>query len=647
MIRSAILILPFAWLSAPVLAQSTWYVDASATAPGAGTLANPWTTVTEALAQTLVVDGDTVLVAPGHYFNEAIDFAGKAVTVQGTAGAANTILHGQAPPGGGLPIRPVVWFTNGEGPNSQLSGFTLRDGHGYQTDPASPQTFGGNLYIASASPTLTDLRFEANAGGVSRGGAAYSSNSTVEYSNCIFTGFGGGVLDADSGGALAADSAVGVTNCVFLDVSARLGGAIAVYGGQLTVAASEFRQCTATTWFGGAIYHSSGIAAIDGSSFLDNASGSSGGALDADQAYLTNCSFVGNTAGLFGLGDGGGVSAGLVFATDCRFDGNSAPSGGGAYALGTSVFDRCMFTGNLAHGFAPVHYGGALHTGSLVRSRHCIFAGNSAIAAPGQLAAGGATYNGQYESCTFYGNEAPLGAGPAASHGELDECIAHGNRDPQGIVDQLANSTANHCLVQGGWPGSANLDAPPLFWDALGGDFHLQPGSPAIDAGAAGGIPDPDGTARDLGALTFDPAWCGEGCPGALGTSYCVANPNSTGQAAVVAAYGYPAVADNALVLTVQDLPPSQFGYFLMGSAQGFLPGFGGSDGNLCLAGLLVRLNDRIELSSTAGTAARLLDLPSRPQITAGTTWHFQYWTRDQNAGFTSNTSDAVTIQFL
>lgn len=44
----------------------------------------------------------------------------------------------------------------------------------------------------------------------------------------------------------------------------------------------------------------------------------------------------------------------------------------------------------------------------------------------------------------------------------------------------------------------------PLFVDPGNGDFHLQPGSPAIDAGDPNSPPDPDGSRADMGALAFD-----------------------------------------------------------------------------------------------------------------------------------------------
>ena len=83
------------------------------------------------------------------------------------------------------------------------------------------------------------------------------------------------------------------------------------------------------------------------------------------------------------------------------------------------------------------------------------------------------------------------------------------------------NCVADHNLIwgnqidyEGQIPGANDLSADPRFVDPVEHDFHLQPDSPAIDAGTASGAPDVDlaGTARpqgdgfDLGAYEIPPA---------------------------------------------------------------------------------------------------------------------------------------------
>ncbi len=139
------------------------------------------------------------------------------------------------------------------------------------------------------------------------------------------------------------------------------------------------------------------------------------------------------------------------------------------------------------------------------------------------------------------------------------------------------------------------------------------------------------------------------GTTGQIGTSYCQALANSSGQAASIAATGSEMVAANDLTLSAAGLPVGQFGYFLMSTSQAFQPGFGGSQGILCLGSPIVRFNQNVLTSSPMGTVSFPVDLTALPGgtvISSGQAWNFQYWTRDANPAPTSNTSDAVTILF-
>ena len=96
------------------------------------------------------VDGDTVLVANGIWTgdgNKNLDFGGKAITVTSENGAENCIINCEGDGRG-------FYFGNGEGENSEVSGFTITNG--FDVD-------GGGLYCYNASPTITNCTINSNA----------------------------------------------------------------------------------------------------------------------------------------------------------------------------------------------------------------------------------------------------------------------------------------------------------------------------------------------------------------------------------------------------------------------------------------------------------------------------------------------------
>ena len=131
-----------------------------------------------------------------------------------------------------------------------------------------------------------------------------------------------------------------------------------------------------------------------------------------------------------------------------------------------------------------------------------------------------------------------------------------------------------------------------------------------------------------------------------FGASLCVGELNSTGQGATVRTSGSSTISDNELILDVAGLPLGSAGYFLMSEVVGQTPV---SQGVLCLDSPLLRFSLTVLTSSPGGWAQFRPDLTSLPQgtmITAGSTWHFQYWYRDANPGSVSNLSEAVSLTF-
>lgn len=115
-------------------------------------------------------------------------------------------------------------------------------------------------------------------------------------------------------------------------------------------------------------------------------------------------------------------------------------------------------------------------------------------------------------------------------------------------------------------------------------------------------------------------------------------------------AIGSPVIADNSLILTARFLPANEFGYFLMSNTQGFVPLFGGSSGNLCLGGQILRFNKapagQVLNTGVFGLAVLPVDLnvlPGGAVIVSGEHWYFQLWFRDK---MTSNITDGLDILF-
>jgi hypothetical protein len=134
--------------------------------------------------------------------------------------------------------------------------------------------------------------------------------------------------------------------------------------------------------------------------------------------------------------------------------------------------------------------------------------------------------------------------------------------------------------------------------------------------------------------------------------NYCTANPNSTGQIAVMSALGSPIITDNNFTLTASQMPTFEWGYFLMAASQGFIPNVGGSGGNLCLGFPFYRFSKfptgQIISSGAGGTfsfSPNLLNLPQGVVFMIGETWDFQAWYRD-GAASTSNFTDGIEVMF-
>ncbi len=129
--------------------------------------------------------------------------------------------------------------------------------------------------------------------------------------------------------------------------------------------------------------------------------------------------------------------------------------------------------------------------------------------------------------------------------------------------------------------------------------------------------------------------------PSSLGASYCVLSANSAGPGAEISASGSTSMALDAFTLHAGGCPAGQTGLFFYGRNQVQIP-FG--NGFLCAAGSIKRCSP---LSTHAdGTASQHVSYVNSP-ITPDSTWNFQFWFRDPQAGGAAfNLSNAWAASF-
>jgi hypothetical protein len=143
---------------------------------------------------------------------------------------------------------------------------------------------------------------------------------------------------------------------------------------------------------------------------------------------------------------------------------------------------------------------------------------------------------------------------------------------------------------------------------------------------------------------------------GTVGSNYCNANANSTGQTGLISGSGSASVASNNLTLTTSRLPNNAFGYFITSLTQAVTPNPGGSQGVLCIGGRIGRYTGPGQIQNTGNTGgfSLLLNLTQIPTPTgfvpavASQSRNFQAWHRDAIGGVaTSNFTNGLAVTFL
>lgn len=421
------------------------------------------------------VYGDVIHVGPGVYVENIV--LKKGVALIGS-GQTETIING----GRRGPVVMVEYCDS----NTLLKGFRIIGGF--------HQSSGGGLYNRESSPTITDCAFVGNEGG--DGGGMNIFYGAPYISNCIFD-INIASAESDSWGG-----------------QGKGGGIYSSYA-YPTIDHCTFRNNSSNA-DGGGLYKWGGNPVIRNCIFTDNSAVSAGGGIRGNSMNNTNCLFVRNNAKV-----GGGGASEILSFVDCQFvDNVASEQGGGLYIIDDTpnygfLIDRCQFINNTATraGAGLYIWGGS--SKSLIHN--CVFIGNSANTS---FSYGGGIYAanfiGHIEYCTFSNNGAMKGGGMynGGSDPTITNSIFWGNT--ASTASGIFGGIITYSNIQGGHPGTGNINTDPLFINRAEGNLRLSKDSPCIDAGNPNYVSDPTetdldgnprflGSAVDMGAYEYIP----------------------------------------------------------------------------------------------------------------------------------------------
>ena len=390
-------------------------------------------------AIALAQDNDRILVGPG-LWAERIDFLGKSITVQSTAGAAQTVIDGAGATG--------FVVSMGHGGEAALTGFTVTGGFGEGGSlGAGP---GGGIEIIGASAALSNLVIETNQGVL-----------------------GGGISSIDSHTVVSAT--------LFRDNQSLQGGGLYSEGGSIIILDSEFIHNESVNFGGAVALMGTPEARIEHSSFLGNTSSGFGGALYANHTGIEvrGSDFIGNgraealpdgVSWLVRTFGGGGVyiTGGHGRIESSRLLDNIAAFGTGLYVAGESNLQ--IINTLLARNANACNCG----TGALFANAASPQLINSTLTDNGGTATVFTTYNAfpSVVNSVLAGND-------VATAGNGNTMLAWS------IVDSPTSSAS---------VGDGVLQADPMLDPDA--DYRPLPGSPLIDAGNNAAVP--EGVVTDL-----------------------------------------------------------------------------------------------------------------------------------------------------
>ena len=204
---------------------------------------------------------------------------------------------------------------------------------------------------------------------------------------------------------------------------------------------------------------------------------------------FVRCTFSNGYAG--NRGGGVRVAAGSPSFTDCTFQGNFGQSAGGglsAASVGNMQVRSCVFRGNSVGNSTG---GGGIEATDNTTLVNSVVAQNSPN---GMNFLGG---NNTFINTTV-ANNASYGIALFANPNSIVNSIVYGNLTGAIFLGFSGIATVSYSDVQGGWAGTGNITANPMFLSSPS-DLRLGSGSPAVDSGNNAAVP--GGVTTDVAGL--------------------------------------------------------------------------------------------------------------------------------------------------
>jgi len=251
---------------------------------------------------------------------------------------------------------------------------------------------------------------------------------------------------------------------------------------------------------------------------VQNGDGYEGGGIHCagEKASIKNNTIKGNTAS---LGAGIYCDDGEPIITGNTFFGNNSTSLGAGICCVDIFGTETEISNNIILGNnATLRGGGILVQNSRIPLFNNIIAGNWSNDGGGLAVQNYAELT--ITNNTFFGNWASDKGGGIYNKGPycfgwITNTICWNNLAPSGaeIYEESPGLYLSYCDVQGGWPGTGNINAAPTFVDPANYDVHLMYSSPCRDSGdnsVVAASEDIEGDPRiaygtvDMGADEFD-----------------------------------------------------------------------------------------------------------------------------------------------